>query len=71
MNFNGIIVGAAVFMIIGICHPIVIKMEYYWGKRCWWVLLLGHPRDPFAGDACHPGLVPGESQAARLLRAQA
>ena len=40
MNFNGIIVGAAVFLIIGICHPIVIKMEYYWGKRSWWVLLL-------------------------------
>jgi len=40
MNFNGIIVGAAVFLIIGICHPIVIKMEYYWGKKSWWVLLL-------------------------------
>ena len=40
MNFNGIIVGAAVFLIIGICHPIVIKMEYYWGKRSWWVLLV-------------------------------
>ena len=40
MNFNGIIVGAAVFLIIGICHPIVIKLEYYWGKRSWWVLLL-------------------------------
>ena len=40
MNFNGIILGAAVFLIIGICHPIVIKMEYYWGKRSWWVLLL-------------------------------
>ena len=40
MNFNGIIVGAAVFLIIGICHPIVIKMEYYWGKRSWWVLAL-------------------------------
>jgi len=40
MNFNGIIVGAAVFLIIGICHPIVIKMEYYWGKRSWWVLFL-------------------------------
>ena len=40
MIFNGIIVGAAVFLIIGICHPIVIKMEYYWGKRSWWVLLL-------------------------------
>ena len=40
MNFEGIIVGAAVFLIIGICHPIVIKMEYYWGKQSWWVLLL-------------------------------
>ena len=40
MNFSGIIVGAAVFVIIGICHPVVIKMEYYWSKRSWWVLLL-------------------------------
>ena len=40
MNLSGIIVGAAVFLIIGICHPIVIKMEYYWGKQSWWVLAL-------------------------------
>ena len=40
MNLNGIIVGTAVFLIIGICHPIVIKMEYNWGKKSWWVLLL-------------------------------
>ena len=40
MNLNGIIVGAAVFFIIGICHPIVIKMEYSWGKKSWWVLAL-------------------------------
>ncbi len=40
MNFSGIIVGAAVFVIIGICHPIVIKMEYWWGKKSWWVLLV-------------------------------
>ena len=40
MSFEGIIVGAAVFLIIGICHPIVIKMEYYWGKKSWWVLLV-------------------------------
>lgn len=40
MNLNGIIVGAAVFLIIGICHPIVIKMEYCWGKRSWWVLAM-------------------------------
>lgn len=39
MNINGIIVGAATFLIIGICHPIVIKMEYYWGKKSWWLLL--------------------------------
>ena len=40
MNINGIVVGAAVFVIIGICHPVVIKMEYYWGKKSWWVLAL-------------------------------
>ena len=40
MNFSGILVGISVFLIIGICHPIVIKMEYYWGKKSWWVLAL-------------------------------
>lgn len=40
MNFAGIFVGAAVFLIIGICHPIVIKMEYYWSKKSWWILAL-------------------------------
>ncbi|MBO6169774.1 MAG: DUF4491 family protein [Bacteroidales bacterium] len=39
MNFSGIIVGAAVFSSIGICHPAVIKAEYYWGKQCWWIWL--------------------------------
>ena len=40
MNFNGIIVGACVFLSIGICHPAVIKMEYHWGKGSWWIWLL-------------------------------
>ena len=40
MNFSGIIVGAAVFLSIGICHPAVIKMEYYLGKRSWWIWLV-------------------------------
>lgn len=40
MNFNGIIVGACVFLSIGICHPLVIKMEYHWGRRAWWVWLV-------------------------------
>ena len=29
MNINGIVIGAACFMIIGLFHPIVIKAEYY------------------------------------------
>ena len=40
MNLNGIIIGAAVFLSIGICHPLVIKMEYHWGKQSWWVWLV-------------------------------
>ena len=33
MTFSGIIVGACVFLSIGICHPAVIKMEYHLGKK--------------------------------------
>ena len=40
MDFSGIIVGAAVFFSIGICHPAVIKMEYYLGKKRWWIWLV-------------------------------
>ena len=40
MNYNGIIVGAAVFLSIGICHPAVIKMEYHLGKQRWWIWLV-------------------------------
>ena len=40
MNYNGIIVGAAVFLSIGICHPAVIKMEYHLGKQRWWLWLV-------------------------------
>ena len=35
MNFTGIIIGAAVFLSIGICHPITIKLEYYFGRKGW------------------------------------
>lgn len=38
MTLDGIITGAATFLIIGVFHPIVIKMEYHWGKRSWWAL---------------------------------
>lgn len=40
MNFSGIIVGLATFLIIGVFHPIVIKAEYHFGKRCWWAFAI-------------------------------
>lgn len=36
LNFGGVILGAATFLVIGLFHPIVIKAEYYFGVRCWW-----------------------------------
>lgn len=40
MNFEGLIAGVCTFLIIGLFHPIVIKAEYYWGVRSWWIFLL-------------------------------
>ena len=40
MNVTGLVIGAAAFLCIGVFHPIVIKAEYYWGVRCWWLFLL-------------------------------
>ncbi len=42
LHYYGLIVGAATFLIIGIYHPIVIKAEYRWGRKCWiWFLAAG------------------------------
>jgi hypothetical protein len=38
--FTGIIIGVATFFIIGLFHPLVIKGEYYFGVKCWWVFAL-------------------------------
>ena len=40
MNFGGLIIGIATFLSIGVCHPIVIKCEYHFGKECWPVFLV-------------------------------
>lgn len=40
LNFEGIVLGAAALISIGIFHPIVIKAEYYFGKECWWAFAL-------------------------------
>ena len=40
MFYKGIIIAISTFLIIGIFHPIVIKTEYRWGTRPWWIFLL-------------------------------
>ena len=40
IELTGIIIGAATFLTIGAFHPLVIKAEYYLGRRCWWLFLL-------------------------------
>lgn len=40
MYFNGIIIAFSTFIIIGLCHPLVIKLEYYTGTRYWWTFLV-------------------------------
>lgn len=36
-HLSGIFIGVCTFLIIGIFHPVVIKCEYYFGVKCWWV----------------------------------
>lgn len=36
--YTGPLFGLFAFLIIGIFHPIVIKMEYHLGKKSWWIL---------------------------------
>ena len=40
MNFMGLIISVAVFLLIGVFHPIVIKCEYYFTDKCWPVFLV-------------------------------
>ena len=35
LHFEGILVGAAALLLIGIFHPIVIWCEYYFSKKIW------------------------------------
>ena len=40
MNVFGIAIGFVTFLVIGIFHPIVIKTEYHFGKKRWWIFLI-------------------------------
>lgn len=37
LNFNGLCIGLATFIIIGIFHPLVIKGEYYLGQKACYI----------------------------------
>lgn len=39
-NLVGLVIGVATFLIIGLFHPVVVKAEYYWGIKCWWIFLV-------------------------------
>lgn len=41
MNWSGLILGTVCFLLIGLGHPLVIKSEYYWGKKVWPGFLVG------------------------------
>lgn len=40
MYYTGLVIAICTFLIIGVFHPIVIKFEYYFGVRQWWIFLL-------------------------------
>lgn len=39
-NLTGLLIGVATFLIIGLFHPLVIKGEYYFGVKCWWLFFV-------------------------------
>lgn len=39
-NLTGLAIGAATFLIIGLFHPMVIRGEYHFGVRIWWLFLV-------------------------------
>lgn len=40
MYFTGLIIALSTFLIIGLFHPVVVKTEYYFGTRPWWLFLI-------------------------------
>ena len=40
MNWNGLLIGLATFLCIGMFHPLVIKAEYHLGRQCWPLFLV-------------------------------
>ncbi len=41
LHYTGVIIAISTFLVIGAFHPVVIKTEYYFGTKPWWLFLLG------------------------------
>ena len=39
-HLAGLFIGICTFLIIGLFHPVVVKAEFYWGTKCWWIFLV-------------------------------
>ena len=39
-NILGLTIGIFTFIIIGLFHPLVIKSEYHFGTKIWWIFLV-------------------------------
>lgn len=40
MYYDGFLLGLGAFVMVGLCHPLVIKIEYFIGRRIWWIFFL-------------------------------
>lgn len=40
MNYSGLIIAVITFLVIGLFHPLVVKGEYYFGTRIWWLFAI-------------------------------
>ena len=39
-HLAGLFIGICTFLIIGLFYSVVVKAEYYWGTKCWWIFLV-------------------------------
>lgn len=40
MNWEALVIGLISFVSIGVFHPVVVKLEYHFGKKIWWAVFL-------------------------------
>ncbi|MBE0653961.1 MAG: DUF4491 family protein [Bacteroidales bacterium] len=38
MNWEALLIGVVAFLTIGIFHPVVVRLEYHYGKGIWWAV---------------------------------